>query len=71
METYDINEIAYMVWKPEAYETAIRNVITALNAVMGTHFFYARDKYSIDKLASDLNIRFDEDGRLVDGKLSA
>ena len=68
MKTYSIDELAF---NPDAWEMAIRNVIMALNGTMGLKLFYARDMYNADRLAQTLNIRFDEDGRIIDGELTA
>ena len=57
---YKINELY-----GEAWIDAVYKVMTKLNDVFGTDYFLARDKYMIEKIAYDMNLRFNEKGELV------
>ena len=49
----------------EAYNSAIINVISAMNDKMGTHYFYARDWAAVHELIAVLGIKFDENGEIL------
>lgn len=58
--TYRINELY-----GEAWLDAVYTVMTKLNDVLGTDYFMARDKYTVEKIAYELNLKFDEKGKLI------
>lgn len=68
MRTYSIGDL---VLNADAYTNAIVNVINELNAELGTDLTYRRDMYTVDRLIESLNIRFDENGRIVTSALEA
>lgn len=57
---YKINELY-----GEAWIDAVHEVMTKLNKALWTDFFMARDKYQIEKIAYDLNLKFNENGELI------